>query len=113
VGAEHLTVSVSTLKTIQKARNANLVTPEEIATEIIWSSCSELFSFCSCILTSTSATSASALLGQDHSQHDPIQLFLPMAKAWKILLEVPKIHPGVDLNSLGDNGAVLFGHTLY
>lgn len=113
VGVECLAVSVSTLKAIQKSRNAHVLAPGEITNEITWSSRLELFSPCSCISTSTAVPTASAPTVQDHSQHNPTQLLLPKAKGWKVLLDVPKIHYSITLNDLEDSGAVLFGHTPY
>ena len=119
VGAECLAVSLSTLKLIQKGRPSRGSRPGEITKEITWSSRLELFSPCSCLSTTTAAAaaaaaaSASTSMVQSHSHHNPVQLLLPKAWAWRTVLEIPKIHSSISLGDLGDDGAVLFGHTPY
>lgn len=114
VGAECLAVSISTLKLIKKGRPPRATRPGEITKEITWSSRLELFSPCSCLsVTTTAAASASASTVQSHSHHNPVQLLLPKAWAWRTVLEIPKIHSSINLSDLGDEGAVLFGHTPY
>lgn len=107
-GGEYLGVSVSTLKAIHQARNESALAPGEITSDIVWSSRLELFSTCGCI--SSTPTKSGGI--EQHSHHDdPVQLLLP--KGRNLRLDIPKQHHSITLASLGDNGAVLFGHTPY
>ncbi|KPM44557.1 hypothetical protein AK830_g2031 [Neonectria ditissima] len=70
--------------------------------DIVWSSRYQLFSQCACLQPPPEATTLHI---------DPVQLLLP--KGQKIHLSVPKLCSEITLKDLGDNGAVVFGHTPY
>ncbi|KAH7136252.1 hypothetical protein EDB81DRAFT_77443 [Dactylonectria macrodidyma] len=101
-GMDYLGVSISTLKTIQTARTGLVLGPGHITPDIVWSSRYQLFSQCTCLQSPPETTT---------SHVDPVQLLLP--KGQKIHLSVPKVCSEITLKDLGDNGAVVFGHTPY
>lgn len=103
-GLHYLGASIATLKALQKARNEVALGPGEITSDILWSSRCELFSSCKCLEVSQGSTATP-------SHHDPVQILLPRKS--KRRFDAPKTSVPISLDSLNDDGAVLFGHTWY
>ncbi|KAH7129125.1 hypothetical protein EDB81DRAFT_906999, partial [Dactylonectria macrodidyma] len=97
---DYLSASIGTLKLIHTSANptgsleSGLITPD-----IRWLSRAELFSPCRC-MTSKDTTPY---------HHDPVQLLLPCGRNFH--LQIPSTCLSITLWNLGDNGAVVFGHT--
>ncbi|RYO97372.1 hypothetical protein DL765_011216 [Monosporascus sp. GIB2] len=100
VRKDFMGASIATLKKIQKAKKETALSPGEITSDILWSSRRNLFSQCECLAPHSDNTV---------SHFNPVQLLLP--KGQKMHLDVPKMCVNITLDDLGDNGAVIFGHT--